>query len=373
MRFKFALQRNLLVALSHLFVAVPPAFATQPVISISGERVCASCTLAVERVATLGDADGPGIIESTVATAVRDSRGRYFVVESYGVRIKVFDAAGKHIETLGRKGEGPGEFRGIGALRIGGGDTLLVFDQSLSRLSIFAPDLTFLKTTRLELPPFVGVVLLPAGQVVLASSVRTPERIGMPLHLISPDGRALRSFGSRTGAYRPDVPYFDERVIASGAPGRIWSAYRNQYVIEEWSAAGQPGRIIRRDLEWFPSSFTPGAPGSINTESAPQPRLQAIRTDAYGRIWVVILVADRNWRRSVERAAGDSHARVREFNDYYDSVIEILDPVRGELLYRARIDEALIDFVADDLISSVGSTPGGWPVVNVWRVRIPTP
>ena len=77
----------------------------------------------------LGDIQGIGV----------DSRERIFVFDGQAQHIQVYSPEGVYQQTIGRRGEGPGEFRAGAGPLIGPGDTLLVWDQS-GRFVRFAPD-----------------------------------------------------------------------------------------------------------------------------------------------------------------------------------------------------------------------------------------
>ena len=64
-----------------------------------------------------------------------DAAGRYFVVDGGPLVIKVFDANGSFVRSIGREGAGPGEFRS--ALPGVHADRLVIQDPNLSRLTIF--------------------------------------------------------------------------------------------------------------------------------------------------------------------------------------------------------------------------------------------
>lgn len=77
----------------------------------------------------------------TVVTGVDvDSRGRIYVGDWMAARVAVLDSAGALVRTLGRKGLGPGEFRSIRGVQVLPGDSLMVYDPSAARLSVFPPD-----------------------------------------------------------------------------------------------------------------------------------------------------------------------------------------------------------------------------------------
>lgn len=86
-----------------------------------------------------------------VAGAVELEDGRIVVLNAGSHEVRIYDGEGRHLRSLGREGDGPGEFRGPARLRHVGGDTVEVVDEELRR------------TTRLTLDgEVVGVEDLPA-------------------------------------------------------------------------------------------------------------------------------------------------------------------------------------------------------------------
>ncbi len=69
-----------------------------------------------------------------------------FVIASQRDRLlHRFDANGRFVRTIGRRGAGPGEFRAISGVVHVASDTLLVHDPTLRRISVFAPGGTFVR------------------------------------------------------------------------------------------------------------------------------------------------------------------------------------------------------------------------------------
>jgi len=67
-----------------------------------------------------------------------DSDGRIYVLDQHAQEIRVFDAEGKLLRTMGRAGSGPGELSpGAGPLFVVRGDTVLVPDFLLQRVNWF--------------------------------------------------------------------------------------------------------------------------------------------------------------------------------------------------------------------------------------------
>ncbi len=77
-----------------------------------------------------------------------NSKGDYFLFSRTEEKIMQFDSAGNFIRFIGSKGQGPGEYQGIGNLFFDREDNLYLYDLSTRCVSIFTyPDYHFLKQT----------------------------------------------------------------------------------------------------------------------------------------------------------------------------------------------------------------------------------
>ena len=84
-------------------------------------------------------ADGDTMYELELVMGItRLSDGRYAVGVQASNAVRFYDARGKSLGAVGRRGQGPGEFRQILGLRSMRGDTLLVTD--LGEIEIFTSD-----------------------------------------------------------------------------------------------------------------------------------------------------------------------------------------------------------------------------------------
>lgn len=116
--------------------------------------------------------------------------GEIYVLEDDALEVRVFDSEGKHLRTLGRAGDGPGEFRRPSALRVGAGDTLHVLESASSsgRLHVFALDGSFVRTSSASSPGVMGATpAITAQGDVVAEVLRSAS--GLPNLLIRIDGR----------------------------------------------------------------------------------------------------------------------------------------------------------------------------------------
>ncbi len=75
--------------------------------------------------------------------------GEVVVHEPQDVRLRIYDSAGSLVATIGRIGEGPGEFRHLGPV-LWAADTLIVVDARLSRTTYWLPDGTLVRTEPMQ-------------------------------------------------------------------------------------------------------------------------------------------------------------------------------------------------------------------------------
>lgn len=75
-----------------------------------------------------------------------DEEENIFISDYQDNVIKVFDADGRLIRSIGREGEGPGEFQNIGRFVLLPENRLLVLDWSIKRLSLMDTDGTFVSS-----------------------------------------------------------------------------------------------------------------------------------------------------------------------------------------------------------------------------------
>jgi hypothetical protein len=130
----------------------------------------------------------------------------------------VFSPDGGHLQTIGRRGDGPGEFRTIQWIQRLAGDTILVADfYNRRRLSYFTADGSFVRSSSsssVPTPYFIGA--LQDGTLVGTVSRQAPAfgpgegvkwgRARMELIRFDTDGHVLNSLGSFPRAEELVVP-----------------------------------------------------------------------------------------------------------------------------------------------------------------------
>ncbi len=82
--------------------------------------------------------------------AVMLSSGAIAVANSGTREVRLYDAEGVHLRTLGRRGSGPGEFEGMSWIGLGGRDTIVVYDVLLRRATWLSPEGGLVRTLPLD-------------------------------------------------------------------------------------------------------------------------------------------------------------------------------------------------------------------------------
>ena len=211
----------------------PVASAQQLKIDSTGVRVVtfdplgadARCSLGEEPTFYVGDDQGrEETWFSRVLGVARLSDGSVAVADDWSSEVRIFDAAGRHIRSMGREGEGPGEFDHLWFMWRLPGDTLWVGDYRPWRYHLYSMTGEHIRTVTMD--PFYANPSRGGG--VLANRVsinvrlessrrrdfRTPDAWHVEAH--GPDGKLMgtlmtlpgRTFGPGSGGIF-ESPWFD--------------------------------------------------------------------------------------------------------------------------------------------------------------------
>lgn len=328
-------------------------------------QVCSDCTIELERVVSLGGGED-GWVGATY-NVVRGTRYYYVAgATAQSDEIHVFDLAGNFVRTVGRRGQGPGEYGWIRALRIAPGDTLHVFDIRNARHTVLAPDFTVARTRKIDGEVFDGGALwLGGGSFVLNAAMPTANGIGMPLHILDHEGGIARSFGS-DGAL-PELhasPTALRRIMAPAHDGGVWTLHPGEYRIERWNTAGEMVAELRIEAEWM-SREQPRARVDGARPGPPPPGLFSIREDDDGLLWITGRVPAPNWEQAVDER------RVTDWNGWAHTVIEVIDPGTSTRIARRTVPSFIGLFVPDaDLLYTYREGEDGVPILDFWRVGL---
>lgn len=178
----------------------------------------AAWTLATPAEMRIGAAEDGSDALFIVTAAVQLSHGGVAVADAGNHRVKVFDAAGRMMRSIGREGRGPGELSHPSWLGVRG-DTLLVWDMAQSRLTRFDTAGTLIGT---------GPPLTDLGSFVRVAGQRE-------------DG-ALLALASASGSWRPGV-YRDSLRLVWLRPGGLRDTVATVPGDDQFGTRSQEGRV----------------------------------------------------------------------------------------------------------------------------------
>jgi hypothetical protein len=200
--------------------------------------------------------------------------GRLVVPLAGSKTIRVFGPGGEFVESLGREGEGPGEFLGLGGAWPRG-DTIEAFDGELWRITRFIPDgsveVVPLHRIWSAQSPVPGVVLSDGWVIMGVADAGMGRRDDMVVHWFGRDGSHLGEIAHAEGMAR----YMAQR--SSGpeplSPRALFAARdRDLYVAETLTPSIQvldSTGAVKREITWEPELLmSPGATFSAVVDSA---------------------------------------------------------------------------------------------------------
>ena len=180
-------------------------------------------SVAAEPTQTIGVLNGPEEYQLVdVTAAARQSDGDFVVVDRGARAVRLFDAQGTFVRTLGGPGSGPGEFTSPDRVMITAGDSVAVWDSQLFRITRFDAEGELAGVHTVDLAAIAKAVeppLYPATVEPLrdgAFLVRLVEKI------VRKGGFPSGAFRDRSGALRVSADFSEvDTLMFFGATEQI--------------------------------------------------------------------------------------------------------------------------------------------------------
>lgn len=255
-----------------------------------------------------------------------DSRGNIYVADWLRAHVSVLSPRGDLLRNIGRKGAGPGEFQSLRVVQILPEDSLLTYDPSLGRVTVFEPG-TFATKYSFNFPaatrrvPF-DVHRSPNNRLYLARFRRgypsgaDPATYRNRKDVVAAyrvDGTLVRDsmlvFPSKeflVTRYRGEFsitphPFGEEGFWAVPSSGRVYVATSHDLLIRSYDTAGgvrdsfrvafDPPRLTKEEMrktlsDWSPQTWDKF--GAVLLERAPSrwPAVRGMLVDEAGRLWL---------------------------------------------------------------------------------------
>lgn len=361
-----------------------------PVIETSANALETLPELGVDTVVVVeGDADGVSL--AAVTGVHRFDDGRLAILDLANRHVVFTGPDGRVIRTVGRDGDGPGEFRAPSRLYPLGGDSVLVIDGRTSRMTVIGPGGDVGRTTPLEggAGPGLPVGLLADGTLAhtapqggAASRMESPTPVMQEgfVRLFSPDGTLADSLGpfpdhttyatdrgytSPVFSPRTDfAPWEDGVWVATGLAPELTKIRRNGSVerIVRWAAPPRPVTQADRDrLLAVSLGRAASANDSAQTRGFHEEALFANRVPPYRRIFTDVSTGA-VWIEPYDLSYGDDPTRW------------LVLSADGHALGRVDLPPGFRFWEADDgVVGGVVFDEVGVPSVIVMRVTSLTP
>lgn len=229
---------------------------------------------------------------------VLDSTGDMYILDAGNNRIQKLSPKGDFISSIGRKGQGPGEFNYPRSMEMDANDNLYVFDAGNRRIQIFTSNGNVLKTVKFTQFSMYSIRLLKSRLLVMGgvTDLRAlmDETKPLPklLTVVDMEGKIKKEFG--------EIRDYNDVNVNSHAnwfefdvdeEGNICVSFQRQNRIEKYAPDGEllwkSDRILNYDTKVHDKGFikrddrgTSIQAPTMNTVS------QGISVDGKGRIWI---------------------------------------------------------------------------------------
>jgi hypothetical protein len=244
---------------------------------------------------------------------VVDAQDNVYIEDESDMAIKLFDPRGKYLRTIGRKGNGPGEFGRIANLAVLPDGRLLVTDFETRRTSFFSPEGRFLSSFQWK-KFFSQVHLATNSSYTVDEMVISEDMQELWVKTIDFEGNEVLSIGKfsypefktlQQGeiTFSTSVPWSPMSIFAGDQKRQLlYHCLNDKFLIEVYDSQGKLFRKIDRpyeappvtneDIEEFESRFK-DRPDSPFAKLAKQMVLPKVKTvaerlliDSDGNLWV---------------------------------------------------------------------------------------
>lgn len=226
---------------------------------------------------TIGEAEGDeNYMFGSQVSFITDEEGNFYVADSDNKRIQKYDAHGKYLLSIGREGQGPGEFQSLSAPRFDKNHNLYVNDGLIQRITFFDRNGKHIKQINIPERYFYnpyfnskGLLLARKWHAYFEGNIQKrvslygifdsefnlikelhEDIIEWTLPAVRNTSSIIKFLSQRSSqeAFRPEVTC----ILADN--DFIYLGYPNKYEIKIYSPQGKLERIITRDYDPIPVS-----------------------------------------------------------------------------------------------------------------------
>ena len=204
------------LAILFAFVAAAPQTAWQGTIVKDGdvtvvknpkEPLHRTPVLELKEDLSIGGAQAQGYdVFSQISDVVVDEAGSIYVLDGRSSQVKVFDASGKYLRTIGRPGQGPGELEFPMTLSLVRSKGELAVHQMSPRMAFYKPDGTFLREVFFRGRDVVFGRADSRGYIYRTEVVADSDGLRLVVRKFGPDGAALAELSQAPAPFATKGP-----------------------------------------------------------------------------------------------------------------------------------------------------------------------
>ena len=344
-----------------------------PTFVIQSEPSCSKCIIEIRHALALGTAEERAL-SGMPAHMARALDGSIYIIDQVTRLPRVYDTEGRFVRSLGRKGDGPGEYQDASAILIGSDGRVHILDLRLNRRTILSPTGEVIATLPLGsgAPMMASAALLPNNGIVTNRILLDAEGAGFAFQEMDATGKRVRLFSE--GAFDINWLYDIQRLLFVRKNGELWTARPYSYVLELYTEHRALQRTYERAADWF----KPLARGENESggffDRPPTPNMRAIWEDDAGVLWTATIVTSVSWTPGPTIAAWRAAGRPPSSppQERWDTILEAIDPTTGALLAGTRVGAFVVHDLFDGYLASYREASDGTPAVDVWQVRLRT-
>jgi len=375
-----------LIALAIVCFVAPVAAQGVPALTRLEPGTCPTCTLTLEKLAVVGSASDPELLPDFVRL-LQLPDGGYIVAPTAREpgQLLRYDRSGKYVGTLGKLGDGPGEYRSIHSMVFARGDSLSLMGQR--RITTISLATGRGRSEPVTLESFFHLVLADGRAVINVMAQKEPM-----FALLTPTSQLSSRFGPmppmvvlpRQNGRTIGDPYATWVAMAPSPSGGFWAgAIYYGHRLQKLAPSGQVLFETARKPSWFPTFVYADIDeklyrlGELRT---PRPTIMsAVGVTPTGQVITLSRVADAKWKADPKapppKPPGGEYpvenlVPTGGIDRYVDSVLELYREADGAFLGSWRSDALLGQMTPNGLIYLKGEDGDGVVSYTVYRVRV---
>jgi sugar lactone lactonase YvrE len=295
-------------------LALAAALAAQKVQTIDGVRVVhnekggiwgKAPEVALELVRKIGDVDteDENVAFNYPSDVAVDKDGNIYILDAANARVQKFGPDGEYLATIGRKGQGPGEFIFPDTIDFDKDGNLVVADSAQKRIHVIIGGGKDVRTAVIKEELVREIRPLASGDYAAQGSTYAFTRPDQPaakpaemrlFRRIGPDGRTLGSFGKLTDFGETMTTAFGNGTVFDvGGEDSLYVSYTAQNRVEKYAPDGtlfwRADRPLNYGTEVKKKGKVETSGGRMMGTSGPEMNScsAGIAVDGRGRAWVI--------------------------------------------------------------------------------------